>query len=383
MTHSESQSMQTAPKILCVDDEENILSGLTRTLFDSYDVTTALSGKIALEIMKTETFEVIISDMRMPEMDGAEFLTKARAFAPNTTRILLTGHSDTLAAMKAINEGHIFRFLLKPCDGDYLIEHIAEAVNYYRLKKNEKLLLEQTLKGAIRVLTDMLSMAAPQALKRSVHIKRYVSHITTSLNLKNQWEFDIAAMLSQVGAVALPDEVLEKAFSSIELSPAERSMIELIPETGAILVETIPRLENISKMIAAQYADDNALTNLSGRAAQGARILRIANSLDRYILHENNKIKDAIKWLYTQFDSPEDQPILNALDSYTVQEKQLVMREIKVSDLRIGMILEQDVLSINDTLVISKGQEMTTFLIDRLINYSQGVGINEPFKVLC
>src|SRR5690606_18712073 len=99
------------PRILCVDDEPNVLAGLERTLFDDYDVTTANSGVEALEILaEEEPFAIIISDMRMPNMDGATFLAEARKLEPDTVRMLLTGYSDVEAAISAINDGQIFRF---------------------------------------------------------------------------------------------------------------------------------------------------------------------------------------------------------------------------------------------------------------------------------
>ena len=153
-------------KILCVDDESNVLDGLRRILFEDYDVEAVTSGAEALELMQDEEFACIISDMRMPEMNGAEFLSKARQIAPDTTRMLLTGQSDMESAISAINDGNIFRFLMKPCPEEKLLGHMSEAIRLYELTKAEKDLLENTLKGAITVLTDMLSMIASGRIRR-------------------------------------------------------------------------------------------------------------------------------------------------------------------------------------------------------------------------
>jgi response regulator RpfG family c-di-GMP phosphodiesterase len=370
-------------KILCVDDEPNILEGLQRNLFEHFDVYTAQSGAEALQLLENETFEVIISDMRMPEMDGAELLKRVRKLAPNMTRILLTGHADVNSAMSAINDGHIFRFLLKPCPTENLIEHIEEAVKLCRLKKTEKDLLENTLKAAVRVLTDILSMAAPEALRRSVYIRRLVAHMAVSNELKGRWEFDIAAMLSQLGAVALPASVLQKAFSSVKLDEQERKMMQAIPASGAKLVHSIPRLERVAMMIESQYGTDDDMSSLPVRVQAGARMLRIANWIDKTCLLFSISVHEAIKKSAIEFPAAEDQLYLDSLSTFVVKEDSRVVREIYANELKIGMLLEEDLLSPTGGVVLSKGQEMTSFLIDRLINFSRGSGLQEPFKVLC
>lgn len=170
---------ENLPKILCVDDEPHVLQGLERVLYERFEVSTATSGAEALALMEEEHFEVLISDMRMPEMDGAELLKQARARWPSMSRILLTGQAELTAAMKAINEGHVFRFLLKPCDNDVLIEQIDEAVQLYRLRQAEKDLLENTLKGSIKVLADILNIAAPEAFRSAFLIRRLALHIVS------------------------------------------------------------------------------------------------------------------------------------------------------------------------------------------------------------
>ncbi|MGC4086448.1 MAG: response regulator [Polyangiaceae bacterium] len=110
------------PRILCVDDEPRVLEGLERTLFDHFEVMTLSKPEQALELLERgdESFAVVVSDMRMPGIDGATLLAHARRLAPDTTRVLLTGHADMEAAVAAINQGHIYRFLCKPCPPEVL-----------------------------------------------------------------------------------------------------------------------------------------------------------------------------------------------------------------------------------------------------------------------
>src|SRR5687768_872607 len=104
------------PVVLCVDDEPQVLAGLSVSLRRRYEILTATSGAEALAVLaRRPDVAVVVSDMRMPGMDGAAFLAKAKEIAPDAVRVLLTGYSEIDAAMNAVNQGQIFRFLTKPC----------------------------------------------------------------------------------------------------------------------------------------------------------------------------------------------------------------------------------------------------------------------------
>jgi len=119
-------------RVLCVDDDPSLLDGLRRELNRRFDITTALSGAAGLEALEREgPFAVVVSDMRMPGMDGATFLGHVRERAPETVRVLLTGHADLDGAIAAVNQGNIFRFLTKPCPRDMLIEALETSARAY------------------------------------------------------------------------------------------------------------------------------------------------------------------------------------------------------------------------------------------------------------
>ncbi|NQZ32369.1 MAG: response regulator [Oceanospirillaceae bacterium] len=375
--------MSELPAILCVDDESNVLSGLKRILFEHFEVSTALGGAEALVLMGKTEFSVVISDMRMPKMNGAEFLSKARKMSPDTTRVLLTGQSEMAAAILAINEGNIFRFLMKPCPEETLIKHINEAVRLHNLLKSEKNLLEKTLKGSIRILTDTLGIVAPNAFSRSMHIKKYVSYMARGSKKKNIWEFEIAAMLSQMGAIVLPPELLQKAFGSISLDEREQNMLDTIPAAGAKLVESIPRLENVAAMIAGQASSDVKIgQNNNANVPFGARMLRIANAADQLIMREELNMSGAVKQLKSVFLAEEDQALLDILETFKHKpDDSLVLKAITVDQLQAGMILNENVMGVNGGVVLCKGQELNGPLIDRLRNFAHGSGLVEPFQV--
>ncbi len=135
-------------KILFVDDEKNILDGYRRNLRGTFNIETVESGYAALELISTQgPYAVVVSDMRMPEMDGVELLTNVEKQTPDTIRIMLTGNADQKTATDALNKGHIFQFLNKPCSKEKLIDVIDAAIIQYRQSKKNKERLDKALTG--------------------------------------------------------------------------------------------------------------------------------------------------------------------------------------------------------------------------------------------
>ena len=173
-----------AEKILLVDDESNILDGYRRSLSKEFLMETAQGGKEALALATEKgPYAVVVSDMRMPGMDGVQLLSHIKTIAPDTIRVMLTGNADMDTAVNAINEGSIFRFLNKPCSKEVMARTITAALVQYRLVTAEKQLLEQTLGGTLQVLTQVLSLVNPAAFGRAERARRYIHHIVTSMKL--------------------------------------------------------------------------------------------------------------------------------------------------------------------------------------------------------
>ena len=144
-----------AEKILLVDDEPNVLDGYRRTLGREFTLETAVGGQEALGLIGEKPYAVVVSDMRMPGMDGVQLLSRIKASSPDTIRVMLTGHADMETAINAINEGSIFRFLNKPTTKEMMAKTLTAALVQHRLVTAEKQLLEQTLSGALQVLTEV------------------------------------------------------------------------------------------------------------------------------------------------------------------------------------------------------------------------------------
>ena len=364
------------PRVLLVDDEPNVLEGLERTLFGDYDVFTAESGAEGLETIEQEgPFSVVVSDMRMPEMNGAAFLARVHQTAPDTVRVLLTGQADMDSAIAAVNEGNIFRFLCKPCPQDLLFRSLEAAVKQYELTTAERDLLENTLKGAVKVLTEVLSLASPVAFSRSDQIKELVAHMAGRLELENRWSYEVAGMLSHIGCITLPPDTLERIYAGQAISDDEESMFADHPEVGHRLLVNIPRLDAVARMIRGQ---NDPATTTDEKERMGAEMLRVALAVDR-LMAAGSGLRNAVNELRRL--GGYDERLLAAVWDFRGEKPSEVVRALGVAELQSFMILDEDVFAKNGNVLVPKGRELSNVLVERLKNWGRGIGIVEPIRV--
>lgn len=371
-------------KILFVDDEPNVLASIKRQFRKRFDLQVADSGDCALQILREEgPFAVIVSDMRMPGMSGVELLSRVKELYPDMVRIMLTGNADQQTAMEAVNTGHIFRFLTKPCPPATFITALALALRQYRLIVSEKELLQQTLKGSIAVLAELLSIANPLAFSSGARIKGTVVSVAEQMHLPNVWQYEIAAMISQIGCVTLPGDILQKVYAAEKLDQEEEEMFSQHPHIGAKYLEQIPRLENVARIIALQqlrfdeYSEEIAADNFE-EVLVGAQILKAALAFDLLLFYGEPR-NEAIAILQRQ-KGMYNPLVLEKLAHISVDNRSSIV-SLGVPQIAPGMIAIDDVKARNGVLVIPKGQIITSPLVQGLINFSKRVGIVEPIRV--
>ena len=378
-------SEKRRPHILCVDDEPNVLEGLSLHLRRRYEVTTAPGGAEALALLaRNGTTEVVISDMRMPGMDCAAFLAKARQKFPDVVRMLLTGQADLASAISAVNDGQIFRFLTKPCAPADMLAAVAAAVDQHRLITAERVLLEQTLHGSIKALTDVLALTHPASFGRAMRIKKHVTDMVTVLALADRWQVEVAAMLSQLGSIALPPEVSEKVYFAHSLSPQEEAMVARVPQVTEQLLCNIPRMEVVRHILAGLGKPTGREASASDAErlliARGVHILRVAIDYD---LLEGQKSTPSMAFgIMRGRKDRYDPAILEAFASARGEgAPREEVRELPLNALTPGMVVAQDVMMTTGALLVARGYELTASLLERLRNFRSGT-VREPIRVL-
>jgi response regulator RpfG family c-di-GMP phosphodiesterase len=349
------------------------------------ELQTASSGAEALRLIgESGPFAVVISDMRMPAMNGAQFLAKVREQEPNTVRMILSGHADLDATIAAVNDGHIYRFLTKPCPTDRLLAAVQDGLNQHRLLTAEKVLLEQTLSGAVKMLIEILGMVSPAASSRAARLQRYTIELSAALGLASHWEWGLAAFVSQIGCVALPREILFKVEACQALNEEEKRLYESHPEVAGKLLAAIPRLEDVAAIVSAQFGSPN-IRDLPDDLRQwgireaGQLLLRSAIEYDRLVSRGASR-ESAINTLRQsalRFPSS----VLQAFARLSASAKGTMIREIRLTDLTVGMTLDEDLVSPKGIRLVPSGTEVTTTLMIRLTSIAGGVGVAEPFRV--
>lgn len=372
--------------MLFVDDEPNVLEAIQRTLRKHVELQTASSGEEGLRLLREGgPFALVVSDMRMPAMNGAQFLAKAREQAPDTVRMILSGQSDLQATISAVNDGHIYRFLNKPCPSDQLLAAVADGLNQHRLLTAEKVLLEQTLSGAVKMLIEILGMVSPAASNRASRLQRYTLGLSAALGLPEHWEYGLAAYLSQIGCVSLPQGILTKVEAIQPLTEEEQRLYSSHPDIAGKLLGAIPRLEDVAAIVAGQW-DTTGTTGKPEDLRQwdvrslGRLLLRTSLEFDRLIVRGATRDTAVETLRAVKFGLPSS--ILKVLPTLSVSSHKRVLRQIRVKDLLPGMILDEDLVSPKGIRLVPAGQEVTRSLIVRLTSIADGVGVSEPFRAL-
>lgn len=381
------------PRILFVDDDQEILSAYARAFRKRYAVEVAAGPEIGLEcVAALPDLAVVVSDLRMPGMDGVEFLGRVREMRPDVVRIILTGFADIGVAIAAVNKSKIFSFLTKPCPEEGLEEALAAALRQYQLIAAEKELLRGTVRGTIKLLTNLLEMVSPEAFGKSSRVKRLAVDIGNYLGVPDGWRVELAAMLSQIGCAAMPAETLRRAYRGEPLPGDKAYEFAMHPKIAAELVANIPRLREVSEIIAYQEKryDGGGLPpdGLAGGSIPiGARILKVALDFDTLQAHYGDKrrsenpeaealgrMRDRTGWY--------DPEVLAALESLATLPDGYEPRLVPTDELVAGMLLDQDVADLGGALALGRGLELNTVSIRRLARLDADRGTRGRWRVL-
>ncbi|WP_306589818.1 HD domain-containing phosphohydrolase [Geothrix sp. 21YS21S-4] len=376
-------------RVLLVDDDENILAGYHRILRKRFDLDVALGAPQALiALEKHGPYAVLMADMQMPGMNGVDLLKKVQERWPQTIRLMLTGNLDQKTAMEAINQGHVFRFLTKPCSPEDLGTVLDSAVRQYALETAERELLEQTLTGSLKVLTEILAVSDPYAFGRAEVVRQRAVEVAERLDMERIWEIRVACMMAPLGLVTVPHGALEKERRGEPLTPPEKEAMQRIPEFGAQLLARIPRLEGVAEIVRYQnksyagagYPPDG----VKGEDIPlGARILKAVGDFQdiedrrgsRVVALEHLKLRRG--WY--------DPVVLQALeDLYGTGQQEPDPerpRAVTVKDLLPGMVLTSDVKTRMGMLVALEGTNLMYSHIEKLRNFARIVGLVEPLFV--
>ena len=302
--------------LLLVDDEEDNLALLTRTFRSHYKLLKTTSPVEALELLKTNEVSVIVSDHKMPEMDGIEFLTKARAINPDVMRILVTAFSDANILIGSINEAKIFQYVKKPFDPHDLALVVQRAIDYRQLRIDNYMLindLKELFSGTIMAIIEALDAKDSFTLGRSRRVTFYSLKIAKALGLseKEVSQIELAGLLHDIGMIGVSDDILNK---TEPLTEEEFQAVKEHVNHGVKILTDIKQLKDVVEIIKyhhERYDGSGYPLGLVGEDIPiGARIIALGDTYDSMISSRAYRVAlkpqealEKIKTLsYSQFD---------------------------------------------------------------------------------
>lgn len=377
--------------VLLVDDSEPFLKLMTAQLDGHFRVQTASSATDAMAALSSRNeFGVVISDMNMPGKDGATFLHDVQQRWPDVVRMMLTGHPTLEVGVEAVNRGNVFRLLQKPCPPNLLIRAVGDAMRQHELIISERVLLEKTLQGSVRVLTEMLALVAPQIFGRAERVRARMHELARCMHLPNTWELEIAAMVSQIGYVTVPPEVLRRAHSGAKLAGAELVMIEKAAQLGSQLLANIPRLEGVVRIVAHSQSHFQVPDRPSDgpppeEIPLGARLLKIVCDFEDLVA-SGRSTQMSLAEMRTRTGHYDPEAFSAAAQCFMQEEARkpaTAETQIRIDELQVGRLVTRDIRSTDGLLLVAAGHRITLALLQHLRNFA-GLGLlREPLTVEC
>ncbi len=411
-------------KVLLVDDEVNITKSLRRLLSqeDDYEILVGNSGDEGLvQIRENEDIGVIISDQRMPQMTGVEFLGEARKLLPDAIRILLTGYADIEASIAAINQGAVYRYLTKPWQDDELLTAIAEAADHFRLVRENKRLnalvtrqnaelqdwnarlkqrvLDQTsqireksdslaeknkqlrssFSETIEALSGLIEMRDRKVPGHSRNTAELVAAMAREMGLSAEdvRSYRSAALLHDIGKIGMTDELLSKdegLLDEAELIEYQRHVIR-----GQAAIDPVLELRDLGLLIRHHHENFDGSGFPDGLAKEaiplGARLIAVANCFEAKLHHfaEAEALDEALKEMAQEWGTRLDPTLekvfhatAKALFSHLEFTAEVVERKVSPKELVVGMQLRHDLHSGTGVLLLKKGTIFDEFGIDAI-----------------
>lgn len=379
-------------KILIVDDDANVLAAFRRTLRTQFTFDTASSGEEALQLVNSaaEPYAAILADVNMPGMDGIDLLEHVRGIAPDTVPLVLTGNADQQTAVCSVNRGRVFRFLNKPCPPETLGPALEAALQQYQLKRTERELLEGTLTGSVKLLTDILGMVAPDALGRGQRLRMSVNKFVRQANIASSWECEIAALLSSIGYAAVPPGILQKSAEGSPLSIVEEKIVRRVPQIGHDLLADIPRLAGVAKAVLYQRKNFDGAgfpgDDCTGEAIPiAARLMRIFS--DRLELEADGVVKERAFVAMSERDGIYDPKLL--AQSFIVfpgflpnaLSPNAPVLSLKVDQLSGELVVVSDICTPDGLVLVAAGHVLTSTILERLRSFAELGTVKEPIMV--
>jgi response regulator RpfG family c-di-GMP phosphodiesterase len=382
---AESTDVIKKASILVVDDTPENLYVLSDMLKNKkYEVRPVPSGALALLAAKNKPPDIILLDIRMPEMDGYEVckIIKADEKLKEIPIIFISALSETLDKVKAFAVGGA-DYITKPFQFEEVNARIKTHLELMNSKRELRSLLSDTLTGSIKVMVDILTVISPQSFYQSARHRHFVKETLCMLGISETWTIELAAMLSNLGCVAVPPYILKKKYSPALLNEGELKILRSYPVLGAQLVSQIPKLEMVSEIIKNQLEPLKASSDielLSDKVILGSQMLKFFNDYDGFLISSANSMEALKKIEKAEYKYPVI--LINALKKVLKKEfLTYIKKNVKFSELEEGMILEEDIHLPNGAKLMESQTELSPHFLGILKHFADNYNLKQNVRV--
>ncbi len=373
-------------KILIVDDsEENrlVLVELCKSL--GYKTESVQNGQVAIEKINLSLPLAILLDIRMTGMDGFEVLEKVKGNPKwkDIPVIMITSLDDTATILRCLKMG-ADDYIPKPFEPIIVKARLERAIVNVSYLRKEKIVLEKTFSGSMKILSDIISSLSPVLFGKSSKVRRVARLIAEELNYSELWEIEVASIFSLVGCISLSPDLIEKIISNKALSHEEKRLYDNHPILGYKLLNNIPRLGNVAKIVLLQNitkTDDlpKELNEVIKEIPLGSKILRAAFEYEQATLKSNNI--NELKSILKSKEPTLDLEVFTALEKVLQKESSREIKSVAINQISTGMTFTEDVYTTSGVRIVSKMQEATESIIERIRAVHSKLPIIEPLKV--
>lgn len=387
---SKGSGQPPRPLVLLVDDAAEYIEVLGDALVDGYRLKVANNGLKALELAASASDppDLILLDLLMPGMDGYEVLKRLKK-SPKTQDIpvLIMTAVEEFESEKLGFELGCADYITKPINPVLVRARVKTHIEQYRLLKSEQELLEKTLKGALAMLVEMLSVLDPESFGIARRMGELSERVGRVLAMESSWILGLAAVLSQIGVVTIPEQVLSKARRQSILTTAEREMYSRIPEIGSTLIRNIPRLDEVAEIVLYMQKNVNG-TGFPNDAVSGddiplgSRILRVVYDYMNLLAHDGNH-RAALNDMYRR-TTWYDMDVVRALDKVLKERPRSILSKPVpklLEDLRPGDVLATPLEAEDGRIFIQIGTILGETHLERIRNIARFVKLRKPVFV--
>lgn len=414
--------------ILFVDDEQNILNSLTRVFRrEGYDILTAGSGEEGLEKIKANKVAVVVSDHRMPGMEGVEFLSKVKEISPSTIRFMLTGYADIKSVIGAINNGEVYRYITKPWNDDDLKLTIRGGFEHYRIVEENKVLHELTARqnaelfslnqgleakvaektrkirenffGFVRLFADLMELYDQHVGGHSKRVAALSRGLADKIGLK-PGEVDMvetAALLHNIGLIGIPRDILEKEEQYLQEN--EKALLKQNPILSQDLLSSIGELKPVGNIIRShmeKYDGKGYPDGIKGTDIHiGARIIAVCKLFDGMSLFPSKKpLAEVFEIIKNERGKGLDPAVVDMFFELLKEYKEEDIHSIapipsgikqdvtvQITAAKPGMVLAKNLVTGSGRLLITKGTTLTVPLIEKVKNFNNIDPIPGGFRI--